>query len=239
MELRKNVTSIEQFAQQNQIHMEQPLLLVQALTHRSFVNEHENASTGDNERLEFLGDAVIGFLAGEWLFNRYPGMLEGDLTRLRAALVQRESLAALARQARLGEALRMGKGEEANGGRDRDTILCDAFEAVVGALFLDQGMDATRAFVLPRLEKRLETVLSAQSDKDARSLLQEWSQSAYSLIPQYAIVEATGPDHEKVFTVEVTIGAKVAGRGEGRSKQVAAQAAAREALISIERGFVP
>lgn len=228
------MNTIDEFARVHSLHLNQPELLTQALTHRSYLNEHDEPGMDDNQRLEFLGDAVIGFIAGEWLFNRYPDMNEGDLTRLRASLVQRESLAELARADQIGEVIRIGKGEEANGARDSENILCDAFEAVVGAIFLDQGMDYTRQFVVERLEKRLNRVLKTQLDRDARSVLQEWSQARYNLTPRYTIVDASGPDHDKQFTIEVTIGSRVAGRGIGRSKQSASQAAARDALARIE-----
>lgn len=216
------------------------LLLKQALTHRSFINEHgSSADTGDNERLEFLGDAVLDFLVGDMLYQRYTDLPEGDLTRLRAALVRTESLAGLARELGLGEALRMGKGEDNTGGRERLTNLCATFEAVVGALYLDQGLSAVHEFVIPRLDTLLEQILSAASDRDARSSLQEWSQAELNLTPVYRTVSASGPDHQKEFLVEVVIGDVVAGQGVGRSKQAGAQAAARSALENIKKNMFP
>jgi ribonuclease-3 len=164
------------------------------------------------------------------LFHRFPEVNEGDLTRLRAALVRTDSLAQLAVDCRVGEALRIGKGEEQGGGRARINNLCGAFEALVGALYLDQDMNVVRDFLTPRLETRLSQVLQEQSDRDARSLLQERSQADYSQTPQYRTVSMTGPDHERVFTVEVLIGENVMGTGIGRSKQSASQAAAQDAL---------
>ncbi len=213
-------------------------LLAQALTHRSYINEHGEAETGDNERLEFLGDAVLDFLVGDMLYQRFPGMPEGDLTRLRAALVRTEALADLAKQIGLGSSLRMGKGEEASGGRERVTNLCAAFEAVVGALYLDRGVEAVRTFVTPRLESSLEQILAEARDKDARSQLQEWSQAEHNLTPVYRTVAANGPDHQKEFVVEVAIGERALAQGTGRSKQSAAQAAAREALRRMEQGEI-
>ncbi len=211
-------------------------LLQQALTHRSYINEHGQGEIGDNERLEFLGDAVLDFVVGDMLYQRFPEMAEGNLTRLRAALVRTESLAGLASQIGLGEALWMGKGEEHSGGRERLTNLCAAFEAVTGALYLDQGLEAVRAFVTPHLDSLLEQILAESLDKDARSLLQEWSQAQRNLTPAYRTVSASGPDHQKEFVVEVLIGEQVAARGTGRSKQSAAQSAAREALRLLEKG---
>lgn len=216
-----------------------PLLLRQALTHRSYINEHGASDTGDNERLEFLGDAVLDFLVGDMLYQRYVEMPEGDLTRLRAALVRTESLAALAQQLGLGSALRMGKGEENTGGRDRQTNLCAAFESVVGALYLDQGLPAVQEFVIPHLNPLLEQIITSALDRDARSSLQEWSQAELNLTPVYRTVSSSGPDHQKEFLVEVLIGETVAGQGVGRSKQSGAQAAARSALDNISNGTFP
>lgn len=208
-------------------------LLLRALTHRSYVNEHEDVE-GDNERLEFLGDAVLDFVVGDMLFQRYPEMPEGQLTRLRSALVRTESLAELARSIQLGQALRMGRGEAASGGRDRQGILCGAFEAVVGALYLEQGLEAVKQFVLPRLGDLLEQVLASGLHLDARSHLQEWSQAHRGITPVYHLVGATGPDHDKQFEVEVLIGDEVVGHGAGHSKQSAAQSAARDALKNLQ-----
>ncbi|MBL8162966.1 MAG: ribonuclease III [Anaerolineae bacterium] len=213
------------------VRFRQVRLLQLALTHRSYRNEHgEDSEDGDNERLEFLGDAVLDFLVGDMLFQRFPEMPEGRLTRLRAALVRTESLASLARVLGLGEHLRMGKGEEGSGGRERLNNLCACFEATVGAIYLDQGVEAVRVFALPRLETVLQQVLAEALDQDARSLLQEWSQAELNLTPAYRTVSASGPDHHKEFIVEVVLGEDVAGRGSGPSKRAAAQAAARDAL---------
>ncbi|MEO8608506.1 MAG: ribonuclease III [Chloroflexota bacterium] len=211
-------------------------LLQQALTHRSYINEHGDDSASDNERLEFLGDAVLDFLVGDMLYQRFPDMPEGDLTRLRAALVRTESLAELALNLGLGQALRMGKGEETSGGRERLTNLCASFESVVGALYLDQSLDAVRKFAIPLLDSLLEQILADSRDKDARSRLQEWSQATHNLTPAYRTLSATGPDHQKEFVVEVVIGERGVAHGTGRSKQAAAQDAAREALHLLEKG---
>ena len=211
-------------------------LLQRALTHRSYLNEHPNDSLEDNERLEFLGDAVLDFIAGDWLYHRFPEMSEGGLTRLRAALVRTETLAGFARQCGLNEALRLGHGEEENGGRDREATLCGAFEAIVGALYLDQGLATVREFVRPFFIPSLQHILAAESDKDPKSRLQEWSQATLNLTPVYQTVHTSGPDHAKEFTVEVIIGDQVYGRGKGRNKQTAAQDAARRALETLEQG---
>jgi ribonuclease-3 len=227
--------TIEAIQAQIGVHFHDPSRLQLALTHRSYVNEH-GTDEGDNERLEFLGDAVLSFLVGEMLFQRFPEMSEGQLTRLRAGLVRTESLAGLARALDLGAYLRMGRGERSTGGAERINNLCAAFEALVGALYLDQGLEVVQSFVLPRLETLMPEALAEAFDKDARSRLQEWSQSALNQTPVYHTVSATGPDHNKEFVVQVTIGDRVVGRGAGRSKQSAAQAAADDALRAVERG---
>lgn len=233
-----NVIELAEFQAINALHFRDAALLRQALTHRSYVNEHEGANLSDNERLEFLGDAVLDFVSGEMLYQRFPNMPEGDLTRLRAALVRTESLAALAVKCRLGEALWMGRGEEKGGGRERPNNLCGGFEAVMGALYLDQGFEAVKTFVIPHLLLRLEEVVAASLDRDARSVLQEISQAEYNLTPAYRLVDASGPEHEKEFVFEAMIGSQVVGRGVGRSKQAASQAAAQNALERLENGLV-
>ncbi len=213
-------------------------LLQRALTHRSYLNEHPEHTLEDNERLEFLGDAVLDFIAGAWLYHRFPEMNEGQLTRLRAELVRTETLASFAQRFGLGETLLLGKGEDESGGRTRRKNLCGAFEALVGALFLDQGMEAARHFAEPQFTPALEEIMRRSSDKDAKSLFQEWGQATLGLTPIYRTVSTEGPDHAREFTVEVLVGSNVVGRGTGHSKQIAAQAAARHALDAIEAGEV-
>ena len=210
-----------------------PHLLIRALTHPSYVNEHPEGGIRDNQRLEFLGDAVLDFVAGAWVYNHYPDFKEGPMTRLRAALVRTEALAGLARQIGVGEALRLGRGERENGGRNRDANLCDAFEAVVGALYLDAGLATVRAFVEPLIEPIAERVLAEHTDLDAKSRLQEWSQSEMGVTPRYRIVSEAGPDHAKVFVAEVLLAGEVVGQGTGRSKQAAEQQAAQIAVENL------
>lgn len=203
-----------------------PRLLRRALTHPSYVNEHPEDETGDNQRLEFLGDAVLDFVAGAWIYRNHPDYDEGRMTRLRAALVRTETLAKLSRQVGIGKALRLGHGEEEAGGREREANLCDAFEAVVGALYLDGGLPVVETFVEPLIAPAVEVALSAKMDLDAKSHLQEWSQAELGVTPHYRIVGESGPDHAKTFEAEVLLGKKVVGRGTGGSKQAAEQAAA-------------
>ncbi|MCL4562567.1 MAG: ribonuclease III [Chloroflexi bacterium] len=208
------------------------LLLGRALTHRSFLNEHPEAIE-DNERLEFLGDAVLDFVVGAWLYNHYPEMPEGDLTRMRSALVHTEQLAEFARQINLGDAMRLGRGETQTGGRDRSALLCDTFEALIGALYLHAGIQAVQNFISPLLEEASEFILLMHKNEDPKSKLQEWAQAQGYAAPLYITRNTAGPDHAKVFDVDVLINNKVYGSGSGHSKQVAAKAAAQSALHSL------
>ena len=209
-------------------------LLQRALTHRSYINEHPDFPFEDNERLEFLGDAVIDFLSGEYLYHRFPELPEGPLTNLRSTLVRRETLACFAQDLELGQYLLMGYGEADSGGRERPTVLADAFEALAGAVYLDQGLEVQRSFFQPFMEKKVADALRDEVDKDPKSRLQELAQSQMRHTPRYLAVSESGPDHAKEFAVQVTIGDKVYGEGSGHSKQVAAQAAAQAALERIE-----
>lgn len=226
---------LDDFQARLDVRFNDPALLRQALTHRSYINEHEDEGLEDNERLEFLGDAVLDFLTGDMLYRDFPRMPEGELTRLRAALVRTEALASLGAQCGLGEMLFIGKGEESSGGRERQNNLCRGFEAVIGALYLDGGLEAVKDFVLPRLKEMIQGVLDEAINKDARSQLQEWSQAHLSVTPLYRTVSASGPDHDKEFEIEVSIGERIIGRGVGKSKQAASQAAARAGLELLER----
>jgi ribonuclease-3 len=207
-------------------------LLVRALTHRSYVNENPNVLE-DNERLEFLGDAVLDFVVGAWVYNHYPEMPEGDLTRMRSALVRTNTLAEFARQLDLGSALRLGRGELASGGRQRDNLLCATFEAVIGAMYLDTGIPAVEAFMEPLLSDASDKVIGHVERYDPKSTLQEWAQANKLGTPNYITIATSGPDHARIFTVEAKIDGKVYGQGEGPSKQVAAQTAAHAALESL------
>lgn len=205
-------------------------LLTRAFTHRSYVNENPD-SLEDNERLEFLGDAVLDFVVGAWVYHRFPEMPEGELTKIRSAIVRNDQLALFARRLNLGGALRLGRGEFASGGRQRDGLLGSLFEALVGALYLDAGLKTVEAFVHPLLEESCEFILDEIHDPKSR--LQEWAQSEKLGTPQYITVGSTGPDHAKVFEVEVRIQGLTYGRGHGSSKQVAARIAAQTALESL------
>jgi ribonuclease-3 len=210
-------------------------LLFQSLVHRSYLNENPGTRLRSNERLEFLGDAILDAVAAEFLFQRCPEEGEGDLTLWRSALVRTETLATFAVQFDLGRYLVMGRGEEADGGRTRTTILADAFEAVLGAVYLDGGLDAVRAFLTPFLEKALEG-FAGQLPVDYKSTLQIEAQGRVGITPQYRTAASWGPDHARTFQVEAWVGERLLGRGEGLSKQAAQQEAARAALEQLQAG---
>jgi len=236
LERKKTETVIESsrdFARRNNIVFNDYLLLSRALTHRSYLNEHPEALE-DNERLEFLGDAVLDFIVGAWLYNQYPEMAEGELTRMRSALVYTDQLAEFAKIINLGIALKLGKGEANGGGRERRGLLCDAFEALIGAIYLDSGIEGVKKFISPLLEDTAEYVLNHYKTNDPKSQFQEWAQSKGYPTPQYVTIGESGPDHSKVFEVEVKLDDIVLGSGKGNSKQAAAKSAAENALKKID-----
>ncbi|HDD56309.1 MAG TPA: ribonuclease III [Chloroflexi bacterium] len=210
------------------------MLLTRALTHRSYINENPHALE-DNERLEFLGDAVLDFVVGAWLYHHYPEMSEGDLTLLRTALVRTEQLAEFARQIDLGSAIRLGQGEIVSGGRRRNTLLCAGFEALIGGLYLDQGIEAVELFFEPYISRAVERILAGGYPRDPKSILQEWTQARGMNPPVYQTIKESGPDHEKVFTVTVSIEDLVRGVGDGYSKREASKRAAKEALEKLSK----
>jgi ribonuclease III len=213
-----------------------PELLARALTHSSYANEHVaegGVPMEDNERLEFLGDAILDFVAAKWLYHHFPDLDEGRLTSLRAALVRASTLAQFAESIDLPDHLRLGKGEAESGGRHRANILGDAFEALMAALYLDQGFEAVTNYFEEMIERTATMVLQENLDRDAKSQLQEWSQAMLSVTPRYKVVATEGPDHAKTFTVEVWLGSYMAAVGSGTSKQIAEQTAARTALSAV------
>ena len=226
------VEAVEDFAGRLGLQFSNPLLLSRALTHSSYMNEHPEALE-DNERLEFLGDAILDFVVGTWLYHRFPEMNEGDLTRMRAALVKTEQLAEFGREINIGAPLRLGRGEEENGGRTRDAMLCATFEALVGALYLDSNVSAVEEFVSPLIQKAVGLILSGRKDRDPKSLLQEWAQAQGYSAPDYQVVTESGPDHDKSFFVKVVIDGIEYGSGYGHSKQSAGKAAALATLQKL------
>ncbi|MBP9989160.1 MAG: ribonuclease III [Ruminococcus sp.] len=202
-------------------------LLLRALSHSSYANENQGVCKGSNERLEFLGDSVLGFITAENFFKNYKNLPEGELTKLRSNMVCEKSLAGFAKKIELGKFLLLGRGEIVTGGRERASIQADAFEAVIAAIYLDGGMDEARNFVLKYID---EAIKEHQSIKDYKTLLQEIIQRNPGELIEYVLVGETGPDHDKRFEVEVHLNSNVIGKGTGKSKKRAEQEAAREAL---------
>jgi ribonuclease-3 len=205
-------------------------LLEQALVHSSYINENPETTPASNERLEFLGDAVLGLVIAQKLYLDFPQSSEGQLTQFRAALVRRETLAQIAAEIKLGDYLLLGRGEESGGGREKAANLAGAFESLIASIYLDQGLEEARVFILrlfgPEIHKQAQQVAGT----DYKSQLQEIIQAQQQQTPSYILIEAVGPDHAKQFTVEVTIGRTILGRGTGKSKKTAEMEAARVAL---------
>lgn len=204
--------------------------LEEALTHRSYLNENPGGGISHNERLEFLGDAVLELAVTEDLYARFPQYEEGTLTGLRAALVNYQMLSSIARTLEVDGSMRMSKGEAKDTGRARDVILANAIEAIIGAIYLDSGYSSARAFVVGFVMARLDEVMANKLYKDAKSSLQEKVQASLKLTPTYKLISEEGPDHSKVFTMGVYFGDKLIAEGEGPSKQEAEVAAAKNAL---------
>jgi ribonuclease III len=227
------VGSAAALAQRLGLKVRDPDLLDQALIHSSYLHEHPEAARGHNERLEFLGDAVVNLAISEVLFERHPTDDEGVLSARRAAIVSTIGLSRLAGRLELGDSLLLGEGEAARGGRRRPSLLASAFEAVAGALYLDLGWRATRDWLVRLAAPELEHIAPAGSLKSPKSRLQEHTQRTTGGRPTYRVLDASGPDHEKLFRIEVEVDGAVLGRGEGPSRRVAETAAAGQALEAL------
>ncbi|MEQ8537518.1 MAG: ribonuclease III [Coleofasciculus sp. D1-CHI-01] len=214
-------------------------LRLNALTHRSYVNEHPDAGE-HNERLEFLGDAILGFVVGELLYNRYPDLSEAHLTRLRSNLVDEKQLAKFASQLGIGDLMRLGKGADKEGGRQNPALLSDTFEAYMGAYYLESGIDAVRQLFAPLFRDVADSIAFPTSDTepnnlvDAKGRFQQWALANFVENPEYFIIDESGLDHAKEFTAEVRVKGKVYGVGKGRRKQDAEKRAAKAALKKVE-----
>ena len=209
--------------------LDNPYLLTRALTHTSYLNENSDV-LDDNERLEFLGDAVLDFLVGAWLYEHCPEMREGELTKARSALVRTETLAKFARQIELGRAMRLGRGEKQAGGASRLVLLCGTFEALIGAIYEKAGLEAVTDFFFPILDTYADKIINETPLTDVKSRLQEWTQSQKMGTPRYLTVDEYGPDHAKIFDIETHINGKIYGKGSGQSKRIATQLAAKETM---------
>ena len=208
-------------------------LLDRALIHRSYVNESSTVKVKDNERLEYLGDSVLGLIVNEYLFKRFEEYPEGDLAKIKSAVVSEPTLAKIGREIKLGNYLLMGKGEELSGGRDRSSILANSFEALIGAVYLDQGLKACRNFILSLLKKDIERIDRMTYLRDPKTTLQEYVQKKYKERPVYEVMEEKGPDHKKEFHVRLIINGTEVSKGVGSSKRKAEMVAAEHILKKI------
>ena len=220
-----------EFKQKNNITCNDDALLGQAFVHRSYINEYPRTGLAHNERLEFLGDAVLELIVTKYLYTKYPHQNEGDLTAYRSALVNAITLGEVASDLGFNDMMKLSKGEAKDVHRARSSILADAYEAFVGALYLDQGYDSADRFIATTLLIKTEDIIRKGLYKDAKSYVQEKSQEKYSVTPSYKVLSETGPDHDKLFTVGIFFGEEHIAEGGGKSKQEAETAAAREALI--------
>lgn len=222
--------TVPDFAAELGVPFKDENLLKQAFTHRSYLNEHKRLSVGHNERLEFLGDAVLELAVTEFLYAKFPGDTEGDLTSYRAALVNANTLSDIAADLHMDKYLLLSKGEAKDKGRARQYILANTFEAFVGAIFLDQGYDAARGFISRTVFPLTDKIVNEKLWLDAKSHFQEKAQEIEGTTPSYQVMKEEGPDHDKHFTVAVYIGKDLIAKGTGKSKQEAEQAAARAGL---------
>lgn len=215
------------------IEFSNKLLLETSVTHRSYLNEHRDVPE-HNERLEFLGDAVLELIVSDYLYRKFADRAEGELTSFRSALVRTDSLAESAKKLKIGEYLRLSRGEEESGGREKDYLLANAFEAILGAIYLDKGYEKARDFVYRTLIPKLAEIVEYRLDIDNKTKIQELAQSEYKTTPTYEVIDERGPDHDKTFTVVVKIDDKIIGKGTGSSKQKAEEKAAEVGIEYIE-----
>lgn len=222
--------TLDEFQQKNGIHFKNTDLLTQAFIHRSYINENPRTGLEHNERLEFLGDAILELIVTEFLFGKFPNHNEGDLTAYRSALVNAVTLGELADNLGFNEMIKLSKGEAKDVSRARSSILADAYEAFIGALYLDQGYDSAKAFIEKSLLVMTDDIIKKGLYKDAKSFVQEKAQELYSVTPMYKVLSEEGPDHDKLFSVGIYFGSDLIATGEGKSKQEAETKAAKNAL---------
>lgn len=233
---KERLEEVRKFAEDNNIPVQNIQLLNTALTHTSYANEHKGEVIHDNERLEFLGDAVLDLVVGEYLFLRFPTWPEGNLTRAKASAVCKPACAECAAKFHIGDYMRLGRGEEMSGGRTRVSILGDAFEAVIGAIYLHNNYEVAARFILGHLKKYLDLIDEGNYDHDYKTDLQELVQKHKEADIRYEVVRDEGPDHDKTIWMKITINGKDFGTGMGKNKKEAAQKAAREAISRLQKG---
>lgn len=230
----QNIYTLEAFQQQIGYQFKNKNLLRQALTHSSYANEHRMNKLYNNERLEFLGDAVLEVVSSEFLFKTYPEMQEGQLSKKRASIVCEPTLAKCAAEISLGKYLYLGRGEDVSGGRERDSVVSDAMEAVIGAIFLDSGIEQAKIFILKYVLNDIEHKVLFH---DSKTLLQEMVQAMWKVPVVFETVDTLGPEHNRIFVVQAKKNGEVLGTGKGRTKQAAGQEAAYEAILKIKETY--
>ena len=230
----KSEDTVEKLQQRLGIRFSNPALLRQALTHKSYVHENSGKSEESNGRMEFLGDSVLGLVVNEFLYQQFPLSEEGELTKMKSLLVSKAVLARRARAMRIGHFLFLADAEVESGGRERTSIIADGLEALIGALYLDKGLDVVRKFLNENLLLDAGKIIRDSKHTNYKSILQEYIQGEYRIHPGYRVLSEQGPEHEKFFTVEVSVNRRVLGRGTGKNKKEAEQAAAREAVAKLE-----
>ena len=218
------------------VAFDDPAILGQAFIHTSYTYENLKRQTGDNQTMEFLGDAVLNMIVAEALYRGLPTLPEGKLTEIRISLIRQEKLAEKAAEIKLGDYLLLGKGEEASGGRGKRNNLADTFEALTAAIFLDRGLDVTRQFIISVFHKELEAIKSGQIMPNFKAMQQEFTQAEFKTLPEYEIIESSGPDHDKVFIVSVSLGDVVLAVGSGKTRKTAEAEAARTAYLKLSAG---
>jgi len=226
---------LEEFCQAINVRFEDRYLLNLSLTHSSYAYETGRKMSEGNERLEFLGDVALSLAVSEYLFNLYPDRAEGELAKIRATIVSKPALSKRARIINLGDYILLGKGEEVTGGRERDSILADAFEAVIGAIYLDSGLKGASQFVLSQLKEEIELIEHGEHNKDYKTDLQETTQNMFKTLPDYEVSKIEGPDHDRTFEVKTLIQGKFYGAGSGKSKKEAQQKAAKKTLEKLRK----
>lgn len=234
---KKRYRQLNKLQKSVKVKFKDPSLLSRAMTHRSYVNE-AGLGSSDNERLEYLGDSVLAVVINEYLFKRYEDYPEGDLAKIKSVVVSEATLAKVASEIKLGSFIMMGRGEERSGGRIRPSILANTFEALIGAIYLDSGLKASKKFVLALLKKHIERVDKLSYLRDPKTTLQEFVQGKYKERPSYKVVREEGPDHKKEFTVKLSIHGRDISTGSGSSKRKAEMDAARKTLEDIRKGEI-
>lgn len=230
---RVRLSSLKNFQRLIHYRFRNNNLLNQALTHRSYAYEHSKIRMADNERLEFLGDAILGLAISDYIYKHFPNYQEGDMTQLKSTLVSRTALENIARRIEIGKPLLLGKGEVLSGGSEQPSNLVGAFEAVIGAIYLDSGFKKACEFIGSQFKNELKSALEDGAKKDYKSILQEYTLKTYKLTPSYKVVSEAGPEHKKHFEVAVCFGNEIRGRGKGKNKKSAEQNAAYGALFKI------